>query len=787
MSPLDALKVIDRLEIGPLKLQKKRLISKYTLIKDNKEDDFELIFNYKDEVFNPNEHDSQNLGAMIAAQAALNYGLFCKEIVFHDFFDKYDRRFLKDMAENTAREIFINKFLRPNPFILGNAAKLPPLKLDYYLQSEIYFSSDLYNKKKINIQPWPVNYSHYAVLSSGGKDSLLTYGVLKELGYNNHSIFINESGRHWYTAINAYRYFIKNEPNTSRVWTNVDRLFNWMLRHLPFVRKDYSTIRSDEYPIRLWTMAVFIFASLPILKKKGAGCLAIGNEFDTTRRLLLKKIPHYDGLYDQSRFFDNLLTRYFHKKIWGINQFSIIRSLSELLIEKILSQRYPHLLAVQMSCHAAHIENNIAHPCGKCEKCRRIMGMLCAINIDPSICGYTQKQIKYNLNTIAEKGLNQESAAIQQLFYLLKKTGTTTISEPKKNNSIKEKPELMKIRIDSEHSVVDEIPIDLRKPLFSLYLEHTDGAVYRNGRLWIDFDLLNDIMLSRPYPFESTNNKSKSVKSFDHNLSCNILSSMDRKRSYMLGDLSWPEAKERFSEVDIALLPVGSLEQHGTHLPLDTDAFDAQYLAQKVAMACSNPKPLVFPLIPYGVSYQHDDFPGTISINNETLSKLVYDIGINAARNGITKLVIINGHGGNTAALQFAAQTINRDAHIFTCVDTGETSDTDLAKLTETPNDVHAGEIETSTALATRPHLVETDNIKKFIPKFSSNYLNYGSKRKVEWNVRTAKISPSGVLGDPTKASCEKGQKIWEIMIKNLVELVESLKGMSLNGIYEKY
>lgn len=258
------------------------------------------------------------------------------------------------------------------------------------------------------------------------------------------------------------------------------------------------------------------------------------------------------------------------------------------------------------------------------------------------------------------------------------------------------------------------------------------------------------------------------------------------KSSYLLAELTWPEAQKRFKEVDIALLPVGSVEQHGPHLPLDTDAFEADYLAKEVAKACSDPKPLVFPVVSYGISYHHEDFIGTISISNNTLSSLVYEIGMSAARNGITKLIILNGHGGNTPALKFAAQMINRDARIFTTVDTGETSDTDLAALCETANDVHAGEIETSTTLATRPHLVQMKNAKKFVPQFSIQYLNFSAKRSVEWYARTSKISPQGVLGDPTKATKEKGEKMWQVMIKNLVELVENLKNMSLNDIYEK-
>jgi creatinine amidohydrolase/Fe(II)-dependent formamide hydrolase-like protein len=252
-----------------------------------------------------------------------------------------------------------------------------------------------------------------------------------------------------------------------------------------------------------------------------------------------------------------------------------------------------------------------------------------------------------------------------------------------------------------------------------------------------------------------------------------------------LGELTWPEAKERFLSVDVALLPVGAVEQHGPHLPLDTDAFDAAYLAREVATACSKPRPVVLPLIPYGVSYHHADFKGTFDVSPESLAKLVHDIGLSAARNGVKKLIIVNGHGGNVPALNFAAQLINRDTHIFTCVDSGETSDPDIYGMAETPNDVHAGEIETSTSLALRPELVRMDKARKFVPKFSSRYLDFTSKRSVTWYARTARISASGVLGDPTKASREKGERMWSVMIRNLVELVEHLKAMSLADIYQ--
>jgi len=255
---------------------------------------------------------------------------------------------------------------------------------------------------------------------------------------------------------------------------------------------------------------------------------------------------------------------------------------------------------------------------------------------------------------------------------------------------------------------------------------------------------------------------------------------------YLLGSLTWPQAKARLAEVDLALLPVGSIEQHGPHLPLDVDMFDAEHLARQVAAACTDPKPLVLPVIPYGVAYHHLDFPGTISVSPEALSKLVYDVGMSLRRHGFKKMLIINGHGGNGPALHYAAQMINRDAQMFTCVDTGETSDADIAKLSGVPNDVHAGDIETSTTLALRPDLVDMDAADKFIPRFSNEYLDFTSKRSVGWYAYTHKISPSGVLGDPTQASAEKGHQMWDIMIRNLVELVEDIKGLTLQEIHQR-
>jgi creatinine amidohydrolase/Fe(II)-dependent formamide hydrolase-like protein len=781
-NPLYGLQVIDRLEVGPVRLEKRRLAAPYHIHQNGKNDVFDLIYKYEEDVFTPHDPLSVNLAEIIASQVAINYGLFCREIVFHGSYDAADQHFIKKMIDNTAREIYVKKFLEPNPFLHGKAQQIPVVKLDSYLQAKLIFEQKSPGKKtnsqsETERKHWKVDKSRHAVLSSGGKDSLLSFGVLNEIGREVHPIFLNESGRHWFTALNAYRHFKMHNPQATKVWTNSDRLFSWMLRHFPFVRTDFADIRSDEYPIRLWTVAVFLFGALPLLKKRKIGRLIIGDEFDTTSRQIYKGITHYNGLYDQSRYFDNALTRYYIRKGWNISQFSIIRQLSELLIEKILYERYPGLQAFQMSCHATHMDGERVRPCGRCEKCRRIVSMLVALGGNPSACGYTQAQIDQCLENVAKKGVHQESGGAQHLAFLLAQKGLMKKSSP--GMTIKEHPEIMKVRFDPEKSPMETVPLDIRKSTLSIFLNHAEGAVKRQGRVWMEYDPLNDSALTNPYPFEFPKERySPAKKEKTH--------SKNTASSAILGELTWPEAQARFKKVDIALFPVGSIEQHGPHLPLDTDAFDANLLAREVAEACSDPKPLVLPLLPYGVSYHHSDFSGTINISPKALTQLVYDIGMSAARNGITKLVIINGHGGNIPALQFSAQMINRDARIFTCVETGETSEKDIQALTETPNDVHAGEIETSTTLAIRPHMVRRAKMRKFIPKFSSRYLNFSSKRSVEWYARIAKISPTGVLGDPTKASKEKGKKMWAVMTKHLVEFVEDLKSMSLDEIYHK-
>ena len=153
-----------------------------------------------------------------------------------------------------------------------------------------------------------------------------------------------------------------------------------------------------------------------------------------------------------------------------------------------------------------------------------------------------------------------------------------------------------------------------------------------------------------------------------------------------LGERAWPEIDGR----PTLLVPVGSTEQHGPHLPLDTDARVAAAVA---ARAGGNGALLVAPPVAYGASGEHEGFPGTVSIGHEALRLLLVELGRSAAR-WAGRLVFVNGHGGNVPTLVDAVRLLRyegRDAAWFACAPGG---------------DAHAGRTETSLVLALAPALV---------------------------------------------------------------------------------
>ena len=460
------LSVIERLEIGPVQMQPDKLEMPYQIHQQQEIFINHLSYHWEEAVFDPQDQRDQNLASMIGAQVALNYGLFCKEMIFRGPFDDHDIQFIRTMIENTAIEIAVKKFLEPNPFLKIDTSNLEFDPGKSFCQADLSFPDAFESRSYTPAMP---ETSMHGILSSGGKESLLSFGVLNELNRSPHPIFINESGRHWYTALNGYRYLQTRFPQTARVWTNADRIFNWMLRHMPFIRRDFNRIRADEYPLRLWTVAVFLFGALPLVIKRGINRILIGDEYDTTRKAETRGITHYDGLYDQSRYFDHALSRYYAQKGWAIKQFSLLRPLSEFMIEKMLVQRYPDLQEHQISCHAAHIEENRVKPCGKCEKCRRIVGMVIAMGSDPQKCGYTPQQIRNCLQALEKESIHQEAEGAEHLLAVLQEKKIITPWLKTSRHT-----EIESLRFHPEFSPIDELPPDLFRiyKIFSQYAEN---------------------------------------------------------------------------------------------------------------------------------------------------------------------------------------------------------------------------------------------------------------------------------------------------------------------------
>ncbi len=501
MTTIDSFKVLKKLSVHSISIEPKKVKANYSVEKFSGEIvSTELIYSYEHAYFNKKHSADVNLASMMLAQVALNYGLFCETVEFDGLFDKTDQQFLLDMMENTSREILTNKLLIKNEFLKPPFDNLQAEKKEKYTQARIVFLNTLFSELKLDAEQATVDYNKYAILSSGGKDSLLTYGIIKEIG-DPYPVFINEAGRHWFTAVNSHRYYKTTEPNTEKPWCNSDRLFNWMLKQLPFIKENFSSIRADIYPIRLWTVAVFLFGVLPVVRKKGIGNILIGDEYDTTVKGNLNGISHYNGLYDQSKYFDNALTRYFLKKGWNTYQYSLLRSLSELLIMKVLIKRYPELQEHQISCHAAHELEGRMYPCGKCEKCRRIIGMVKALDENPAKCGYSEAQIQNGLTTLSSKSIKQINSDAGQLYYMLLDKNLI------ERNAFTEKvakqyPEILKLRFDQERSNLEDLPMHIRKPLFNILREYTDGSTQRTQNIWVDFELNDTYLETTNYKFD---------------------------------------------------------------------------------------------------------------------------------------------------------------------------------------------------------------------------------------------------------------------------------------------
>ncbi len=209
--------------------------------------------------------------------------------------------------------------------------------------------------------------------------------------------------------------------------------------------------------------------------------------------------------------------------------------------------------------------------------------------------------------------------------------------------------------------------------------------------------------------------------------------------------LTWKEAAMYIKKMKALLLPMGSVEEHGYHLPLSTDSD----IALKIAEELSKRTGIAYlPIISYGVCISTKDYPGTISISFDTLRALIRDIALSLEKNGIKKLFIISGHLGDShiAAIKEACRDLKIDTYLL-----------DLRKIPyediiET-EPMHACELETSLMMYLHPNKIKPEKIK------DENIV------RKKFSLKGLEKTESGVFGFPSKASRSKGKKIFERII----------------------
>ncbi len=247
------------------------------------------------------------------------------------------------------------------------------------------------------------------------------------------------------------------------------------------------------------------------------------------------------------------------------------------------------------------------------------------------------------------------------------------------------------------------------------------------------------------------------------------------------GEMNRWELEQRAKLVKTTILPIGSLEQHGPHLPLDTDSFDAEYIVEEAVKRLDSPKPVILPTIPYGVSDHHMGFPGPVTIDPKTLEDIIINIGRSVIQHGFIKLFILTGHGGNEATIKTAARRLKKETGMDVYMDSFDLMDPEKKELIESENDMHAGEFETSLVLAVREKLVDERTVPKKEMNFPDSKLEFEHEPEFSFAWNTHELTRTGVLGDPTKASKEKGEKLWDAGIERLKMRIKTVIDLERN------
>jgi creatinine amidohydrolase len=252
-----------------------------------------------------------------------------------------------------------------------------------------------------------------------------------------------------------------------------------------------------------------------------------------------------------------------------------------------------------------------------------------------------------------------------------------------------------------------------------------------------------------------------------------------------LAELTWTDSEKLFKQTDVALLPVGSTEQHGPHNPLGTDHLVAEKLSAIVGKRTGVP---VLPVVPVGVSEHHRHFSGTLWVPSLVLGEYVKAIVLSAASHGARKIVIVNGHGGNQSTLLEVAGELRRRHNVFAV-------HLMAFPLAQAGPPGHADALETSVNLYFHKNLVKMEQavdtkVKEYLGSLKIKGYDHLGLAQFAWD--TIDLTDTGTFGAAgqtirlSDSSEAVGKKLVEPFIDNVCEFVEALKNAKVDELLSR-
>jgi creatinine amidohydrolase len=249
---------------------------------------------------------------------------------------------------------------------------------------------------------------------------------------------------------------------------------------------------------------------------------------------------------------------------------------------------------------------------------------------------------------------------------------------------------------------------------------------------------------------------------------------------------------EEFAALDaervIAVLPVASIEQHGPHLPVCADACSNEAVIERMLELLPDDLPVtVLPMMPIGKSNEHSSFPGTLTLEPETLRRLWTEIAESVHRAGVRKLVLFNSHGGQRQIMDVVARDLRVRLDMLVVV-AFLYSDIpgDLFPADEMRYGIHGGTAETSLMLHARPDLVDmskAENFRSLMADLAGDFPHLTGSTRFAWQAQD--LNPAGVVGNARDADAERGAQLVDHAAAQLVAALEEVGRYPLNNLRE--